>query len=301
MYSIKAITSLTGLTAETLRAWERRYDCITPERNDTGRRSYTQNDLEKLKLLVNLTRNGHAISKIAHLDCDQLRQFQKQSLVGNDNTQSSLFNQLAEALQQYRIGRCEQLLKQALLAHDPLDYARDILLPALQQIGQLWHEQKINIAQEHMFSSCVKRIVLAMVNNLHHPSGNNPSMLFATPSAEPHEFGILLGCLIAADQQFTCYYVGADLPAYDILHAVQHLKPDVIVLGMVKSPPEMPTLIDIETILSSNDITESRIWLAGAGAESWYKKNPQFSDRCELVLDIDHFHAKAQQIQLSMR
>jgi len=140
MYSIKAITSLTGLTAETLRAWERRYDCITPARNDTGRRSYNQNDLEKLKLLVNLTRNGHAISKIAHLDCDQLRLFQNQTQPGNDQKQSSLFNELVEALQQYRIERCEQLLKRALLAHEPLQYARDILLPALHLIGQLWHD-----------------------------------------------------------------------------------------------------------------------------------------------------------------
>lgn len=301
MYSIKAITSLTGLTAETLRAWERRYDCITPVRNDTGRRSYTQGDLEKLKLLVNLTRNGHAISKIAHLDCEQLRQFETKTLDGNDNGQVNLFNQIVEALQQYRIERCEQLLKRALLAYEPLEYARDILLPALHLVGQLWHEEQINIAQEHMFSSCVKRIVLSMVNNLHQPSKHNPSMLFATPSAEPHEFGILLGCLIAAAEQYTCYYIGADLPAFDIIDASRNLKPDVIVIGLVKAPPEILTQIQLEELMTFAQTSDSQIWLAGPGAQHWFRQQAAAPVNCQFISDIDLFHAKAQQLKLQIR
>ncbi|QPK64427.1 MerR family transcriptional regulator [Methylomonas sp. LL1] len=295
MYSIKAITSLTGLTAETLRAWERRYDCITPQRNENGRRSYSQQDLEKLKLLVNLTKNGHAISKIAGLNCDQLRHFQHQSPEQADNKQTALFNQIIDALQHYRIERCEQLLKRALLAYEPLDYARDILLPALQKIGLLWHEEKINIAQEHMFSNCVKRIVLTMVNNLHQPSKHNPSMLFATPSGEPHEFGILLGCLIAATQQYTCYYVGADLPGLDIIDASRHLRPNLVVIGLVKSPPDPQTAIQLEQLIEYANTSKTPIWLAGQGAEYWFEQQTSNSAYCEYISDIDHFQAKAQQ------
>ena len=295
MYSIKAITSLTGLTPETLRAWERRYDCITPQRNSNGRRSYSQNDLEKLKLLVNLTRGGHSISKIANLDCAQLRTFQNQAPDQADNSHATLFSQIIEALQHYRIERCEQLLKRALLAHEPLEYARDILLPALQQIGQLWHEEKINIAQEHMFSSCVKRIVLTMVNNLHQSSKHNPSMLFATPSGEPHEFGILLGSLVAASLQYTCYYVGADLPAFDIIDASQHLKPDLIVMGIVKSPPELQTVVELDKLMKFAATSSSKVWLAGSGAHYWFKQHAPGLINCEYINDIDHFHDKAQQ------
>ena len=301
MYSIKAITSLTGLTAETLRAWERRYDCITPQRNESGRRSYSQNDLEKLKLLVGLTRNGHAISKIAHLDCEQLRHFQSQSTEQTDNSQVNLFSQIIEALRSYRIERCEQLLKRALLAHEPLEYARDILLPALQQIGELWHEEKINIAQEHMFSSCVKRIILTLVNTMHQPSKRNPSMLFATPSGEPHEFGILLGSLIAASQQYNCYYVGADLPAFDIIDACKHLKPDVIVIGVVKSPVEIQTAIELEKLMKFTVTGPSKLWLAGQGAHFWFKQHAPGAINCEYITDIDHFHDKARQQHLIPR
>jgi len=293
MYSIKAITSLTGLTAETLRAWERRYDCITPRRNENGRRSYSQTDLEKLKLLVNLTQNGHAISKIANLSCEQLRQFESLALQQADQQQSSLFIQIVEALRHYQIERCEQLLKRALVACEPIDYARDVLIPALHKVGQLWHEEKINIAQEHMFSSCVKRIVFSMVNNLHQPSKHNPSMLFATPSGEPHEFGILLGYLVAASHHFTCYFVGPDLPGKDIIDACNQLKPDIIVIGMVKNPPEPQTLIELEKLIEHAQTSSSKLWLGGKGANYWLKNHPQPLEGCEFVADIDEFHARS--------
>ncbi len=299
MYSIKAITSLTGLTAETLRAWERRYSCIMPERNSTGRRFYSQQDLEKLTLLVSLTHNGHSIGKLASLDNQQLRDFQEQVTTQPSNEPSPLLTQIVDSLKQYRIERCEQLLKKALIAAEPLDYARDILLPALQTVGQLWHDGKLNIAQEHMFSGCIKRIILSMVNNLHHHSKNNPAMLFATPSGDPHEFGILVSCLIAANQGFNCYYLGADLPGKDIIEACQHLKPNVIVVGLVKTPPGLDTIIELQQIIDAAATSQTQIWLGGSGAHYCYSDLATDESNCILINDIDHFNAKAQQHQVN--
>lgn len=295
MYSIKAITSLTGLTAETLRAWERRYACIVPARNGTGRRFYSQQDLDKLILLANLTSNGHPIGKLANLSFQQLTDFQKQVSVQQKREPTPLLDQIIEALLDYRIERCEQLLKRALLASEPLDYARDVLLPALQKVGDLWHREKINIAQEHMFSSCVKRIVLSMVNNLHRHSKNNPAIMFATPSGEPHEFGILVSCLVAAAQQYNCYYLGADLPAKDILEACRHLKPQTVVLGLVKTPPEPETLMELHQIVEAGKSLQIPVWLGGAGALYLRNHAREALNGCELITDIDQFNAKIKQ------
>lgn len=295
MYSIKAIASLTGLSAETLRAWERRYACINPQRGTNGRRSYSQQDLEKLKLLMCLTQNGHAISKIAHLTCEQLRQFQHQASELNDPKQSHLFNQIIDAVQGYKIERCEQLLKKALLIYEPLDYTKEVLLPTLQRIGQLWCDGKINVAQEHLFSNCIKRIVFSMVNNLHQASNRNPSMLFATPSGEQHEFGILLACLIAATQQYTCYYLGADLPGSDIIDACRHLKPDIVVIGMVRSPPETLTITQVNQVIAYLDAsTTTKLWLGGEGSKSYVESHLPPAIRYDYISDIEHFYCMTQ-------
>ncbi len=296
MYSIKAITTLTGLSAETLRAWERRYDGITPARSDNGRRLYSQQDLEKLTLLAQLTRNGHTISKVAGLNCQALRDLQQAQALHKDAAHP-LPNQIIDALLDYRIDRCEALLKRALVANEPLEYARDILLPALKTVGEFWHQEKLNIAQEHMFTCCVNRIVHSMINNLQNASINNPAILFATPSEESHECGILLSCLLAAAQQYRCYYLGANLPGKDIAEAARHLQPDIIVIGLVKTPPEPVTIEQLQIVVAAKKTTASAVWIGGSGAEYWHQHSAP-SSGCELVTDIDHFHSKAQQWML---
>ncbi|WP_432742361.1 B12-binding domain-containing protein [Methylobacter sp. G7] len=298
MYSIKAITLLTGLPAETLRAWERRYACVAPLRSDNNRRRYSQLDLEKLTLLSQLTSSGHTISKIANLNGDALRDLQQQVQVSAKDSQHPLLKQIIDAVMDYRIDRCELLLKRALVASEPLEYARDILLPALKKVGELWHEEKLSIAQEHMFTCCVNRIVFSMVNNLHNASANSPAILFATPSDEPHECGILLSCLLAASQQYRCYFLGANLPGKDIVEAAQHLQPDIIVIGLVKTPPEPTTLEQLRIIATAQQTATSAIWIGGSGATYCHPQLLPTLPRCELITDITHFHNKAQQWML---
>lgn len=294
MYSIKAISSLTGLGAETLRAWERRYQAIVPGRDEGGRRFYTDLDLERLALLANLTRQGHAISKIAPLDNGQLQHLMD---AGDELTaeRSRFSDQIVEALQAYRIDRCENLLKRALIANEPLAYVRDILVPALNHVGQLWHDEKLSVAQEHMFSACVKRILLSMVNNLQGVIGNRPSMLFATPSGEPHEFGILMCCLLAAEQHYDCYYLGANVPAADLIDAFRKLKADVLVLSLLKAPPDAETLADLDGIVTAAGEEKLAVWMGGKGADFWRAQQPVLPKNCEIIVDLDHFHARARQ------
>src|SRR5512139_1988841 len=72
MYSIKAVSRATGLTVETLRAWERRYHVVAPLRDDTGRRVYRPDDVIRLRRLREATSRGHPISRVAALSEDRL-------------------------------------------------------------------------------------------------------------------------------------------------------------------------------------------------------------------------------------
>ena len=63
-FPIRAVARMTGLSVDTLRAWERRYQAVVPDRGDRGR-VYTDRDVERLKLLAGLVANGHAIGSIA--------------------------------------------------------------------------------------------------------------------------------------------------------------------------------------------------------------------------------------------
>ena len=72
MYSIKAVAQATGLTVETLRAWERRYGVVVPNRDEGGRRVYRAEDVLRLRRLREATERGHPIGRLAGLSDDGL-------------------------------------------------------------------------------------------------------------------------------------------------------------------------------------------------------------------------------------
>ena len=71
-YPIRAVSRLTGIGIDTLRAWERRYAAVTPPRDDRGR-MYTEADVARLRLLNGAVEQGHSIGRLAGLSNDQLR------------------------------------------------------------------------------------------------------------------------------------------------------------------------------------------------------------------------------------
>ena len=65
-YPIAAVSRLTGLHLDTIRAWERRYAAVTPERGPRGR-VYTDAHVQRLRLLAALVKQGHSIGQVAEL------------------------------------------------------------------------------------------------------------------------------------------------------------------------------------------------------------------------------------------
>jgi len=82
LYDISAVCRLTGLTAANLRAWERRYGVVEPRRSESGRRQYTEADVQRLTLLKNLADRGHPISSTCSLDGEQLEKRLREAMEG---------------------------------------------------------------------------------------------------------------------------------------------------------------------------------------------------------------------------
>src|SRR3954454_14925519 len=71
-YPIRAVSRLTGIGIDTLRAWERRHSAVTPVRDDRGR-MYTEADVARLRLLRSAVSHGHSIGRLAGLRDEELR------------------------------------------------------------------------------------------------------------------------------------------------------------------------------------------------------------------------------------
>ncbi|MEZ4318427.1 MAG: MerR family transcriptional regulator [Myxococcota bacterium] len=72
-YKMAAVVRLTGIPANTLRTWERRYNIAAPERSPGGARLYREDDITRLQLISALLDCGESIGALADLPVDDLR------------------------------------------------------------------------------------------------------------------------------------------------------------------------------------------------------------------------------------
>lgn len=71
-YRIGAVARLTGISPDTLRIWERRYEIVEPQRTPKGGRLYSQRDVTRLTMIKTLVDQGYAISTVANLPAEEL-------------------------------------------------------------------------------------------------------------------------------------------------------------------------------------------------------------------------------------
>lgn len=73
-YRIGAVAKLTGISTDTIRAWERRYKVVEPNRGENNNRYYTDGHIKKLISVKRLVDAGQAIGTICRLSDDELKE-----------------------------------------------------------------------------------------------------------------------------------------------------------------------------------------------------------------------------------
>ncbi len=255
-YSMRLVTRLTGLSPDTIRAWERRYNAVTPIRSDGNTRRFSSQDVRRLSLLKEATDRGHRIGDIALLSEEKLHALidiessmaQPRPLEAEENdVGKGAFERIRrdyfEAVQQFEVRRARDLLARASTVLNPRDFVLDVVLPIMRETGRLWEQQELTVAQEHLISMQVRGL-LDTILRLSAPHPGVPRIIVATPQGQIHEFGALAGALWAGMRGFDVLYVGADVPADDLIDAVDRSNSQVLLLSVVLrgTPDEMREL-----------------------------------------------------------
>jgi DNA-binding transcriptional MerR regulator/methylmalonyl-CoA mutase cobalamin-binding subunit len=282
LYQIRAVSKLTGIGIDTLRAWERRYGAVTPRRDGRGR-AYTEGDVARLRLLQEAAAAGHSIGRIARLDDAALRRLTAQqparapaSAVDHSRLNAALLALDTSAIDQ----ECARLA--ATLS--PLGLVRDVLLPALREVGDAWNERPGGIAREHVISGTVRHL-LGTFLRIYARRGSPVRLLFATPAGERHEIGILSAAMLAATQGMGISYVGPDLPASEIVEAVKAADAHVLVLGLTRARTRQESARELAAIARGIP-AEVEIWVGGPAATH---HAPSFASRALVLADFDAY------------
>ncbi|MCS6886164.1 MAG: MerR family transcriptional regulator [Acidobacteriota bacterium] len=281
MYPIRVAARLTGLSTDTLRAWERRYKAVVPARNGR-RRLYSEADVERLKLINRaLQKTGLPIAQLAAMNNEQLSALSPQPQYQID------LQPLMQALSTFDVARIESELSRLLVLIPPREMVLQVVHPILQKVGQLYEIGQLSISQEHMISAII-RSVLGTLLRLQIKVSPTPLLLFATPPEELHEFGILSASILASAAGFPILYLGTNLPPQEIANAAQVARVRAVVLSILMQE-RTATLKTLRSLLPQ----QTQLWI-GAPKHLVIPKLPatihitDFNSFEQQLLDLKH-------------
>ena len=281
IYPIRAVSKLTGLSIDTLRAWERRYKAIVPERTERGRQ-YSAGNVHRLILLRKAVECGHSISQVAVLPDAELQNLLASGQpTGRKNVPGASIVSLVDAFGNFEVTQAnDELGRQAALL-SPRDLVFSVVLPLMREVGERWRCGLIGIAQEHLVSSAVRNLFGSLVR-LYPPRPGAPKIVIATLSGELHEFGILAAAMISAINGMNPLLLGPNLPVDELLYAAKKTSASVVVVGC-SGAPASPA--DLEK-LAAGLPPESELWVGGPAHES---ETPDVASRFVRLADMEAF------------
>ena len=275
-YPIRAVSLMTGVSIDTLRAWERRYNAVTPVRDGRGR-IYSDADVRRIKRLRDAVAAGHAIGRVAAMSDEQLT---RMALAGAPAVVAAARRapraavvdtaSIIEALERFDAATVETELARAAALLRPPELLRDVLVPVLTEVGERWHSGRGRIAHEHLLSASVRN-VLGSLLRVHQKAGIPETLLFATPAGERHEFGTLGAAMMAASGGLGAIYLGPDLPSDDIVEVTTVVAIEVVALG-VSDVGDTERVEKEVAAVARRLAPHVELWLGGRGAERLAKQ-----------------------------
>ncbi len=271
-YNIKIASNLSGIGTHTLRAWEKRYLAVVPARSSTGRRLYSDEDIEKLQVLSELCSLGNSIGSIANKNIIELKDMLgklgkvKQNVkpvkykVSSSVEVNNSLKKLLEAIQNYQIEVLSKEIGYLKGSLNSRDLALKILSPLLSELRHRVELKKLSVAQEHALLSMVKFHVGDIIYESYENKNKNPSSIsIAAPSGELDEFDIILFSLLCSHYGIKFFYLGVNLPLAPLVEATNSLEANIVLLS-IKSDSSKKYIEDL-----FKKIGKSReLWVSGS-------------------------------------
>jgi MerR family transcriptional regulator, light-induced transcriptional regulator len=282
-YPIRTASKLTSIAPDTLRAWERRYKAIEPEREGRSR-AYKQEHIQRLLLLRDAIGYGHSIGKIASLNDAELRELLlTDSNAGKQNVEhyfpaaksSPILQLILAAIESFKPALANEELTRLSLMLPPPEMVHKVVLPLMRIAGERCYRGSWSIAHEHLISGILRNLMGTLIR-LNQPRGTLARLVAATPAGELHEFGILAAAILAASRGLEVIYLGPNLPARELVFTAERTEADAVLLGLTSNNSESLIREDLEW-LARQMPTRVEIWLGGSlDVERQPPWNPRF-------------------------
>lgn len=246
MYTIKQAAARTGLTIPTIRAWERRYGVVSPERTEAGYRLYDDAAIERLAAMRSLVeregwRPSQAADRIRTPGIDlALLARQATATEGSSGdpidpsapSSDRVAHAFVAAAQRLDTDGMERVLDEAFAAQR-FELAMDeVVFPGLRAVGRAWADGTLDVAAEHAASETVRRRLARYFDAARGPMMQT-RLLVGMPPGGDHELGVFAFAVACRRAGQAVAYIGSNVPLESWMRIVRETAVLAIVLGAV--------------------------------------------------------------------
>ncbi|WNR45309.1 MerR family transcriptional regulator [Paenibacillus roseipurpureus] len=215
MYSMKKASEILGIPVVTIRAWENRYQVISPSRSGGGHRLLSEEDLSRLRFLKKqIEQNGLKISEAVKL-LQQSESVPPPEKAATGRTTDGLVNKLYMDLIHFNATQADNTIDMAFALYDFEETFQRIIVPVLYRVGAEWEAGKISVVQEHFASETIMRRLSALFR-VFPVNPSMPVVVAFCPEGERHHLGLLLFSLYLRKRGADVMYLGPDTPLKDL-------------------------------------------------------------------------------------
>ena len=276
---IGEVARRTGVAVATLRAWERRYGLLDPQRTEGGHRRYGSADLARVRRMQQLLGDGwgaDAAARQAREDAlqaldgieereplDTTREFRVPTPLPADDdghdgghgdtsqavphgltpAAAAIVRRLIDAIAVYDATTANEAIDDTFARFEVAAALDHVLMPTLRLVGQGWEHDPGAIAREHFATNAIRPRLIRLLRS---PAGRGgPTCVAAAPEKEEHDLGVLASAVVASDTGWNVTFLGARTPTGALRRAVEATDARVALVGAVRRRPAQTFLDEL--------------------------------------------------------
>ena len=253
---IGELSRRTGVSAELLRAWERRYGLLHPTRTDGGFRLYSPADERRVSLMRSHLQHGMSAAEAARLT---LTETDGGTRADDEPVLRRRAQELRQALDNLDEGAAQSALDSVLAEFSTETALTDLVLPYLHELGERWASGEASVGQEHFASQLIRGRLLGLARGW--DRGTGPRALLACAPGEQHDLGLIAFGVALRARGWRITYLGQDTPLETLAESARSLGPLAIVISSVSPDRLSRSRAELRRLAGI-----AHVWLAGPGA-----------------------------------
>ncbi len=242
---IGALSRATGLSIDTLRTWESRYGYPVAERKPSGHRVYPLSTVARLRRMAQAVARGHRAGEVvpaSDAELDRLLAVElpvagpAREMTGTP-VPPMADDGLDDLVSAFDADRLTAVLLADSAALGPAAFCETRVAPLVRRIGEGWADGRFEIRHEHFLSERVGDL-LRSLRLSYDARAAGPVVVCATLAGERHLIGLQMAALVLAAAGCRVRFLGADVPASEIVTAARDLDAAAVAVSVSEATPE---------------------------------------------------------------